>query len=70
MRQAMGAIAVVSNKLSRASTRQVSLCPAPSRGVLLLKNQAVPPRRNPPRKGRPKFIAPSSLSLPSPYGCD
>ena len=37
------------------SARQVSLCPAPSRGMLLLKAQAVPPRRNPLRKDRPKL---------------
>src|SRR4030088_1657798 len=55
---------------AQISARQASLCPAPSRGMLLLKAQAVPPRRNPLRKDRPKITAPSSLSQPSSYGCD
>jgi transposase len=49
---AKGALAVIPNNPSRAlkyqiSARQASLCPAPSRGMLLLKAQAIPPRRNP-----------------------
>ena len=59
---------------AQISARQASLRPAPSRGVLLLQAQAVPPRRNSLRKDRPKLppeiTAPSSLSQPSSYGCD
>jgi transposase len=44
---AKGALAVIPNN--------PSLCPAPSRGMLLLKAQAVPPRRNPLRKDRAKL---------------
>src|ERR1700738_2542691 len=40
---------------AQISVRQASLCPATSRGMLLLKTQAVPPRRNPLRKDRPKL---------------
>src|SRR6266850_698389 len=40
---------------AQVSARQASLCPAPSRGMLLLKTQAVPPRRNPIRKDCPKL---------------
>jgi transposase len=57
---AKGALAVIPNNPSRAlkyqiSARQASVCSAPSRGVLLLQAQAVPPRRNPLRKDRPKL---------------
>src|SRR6266403_1234027 len=40
---------------AQISARQASLCPAPSRGVLLLKTQTIPPRRNPLRKDSPKL---------------
>lgn len=50
--------------------RQASLRPAPSRRVLLLQTQAVPPRRHPLSKRPPEITEPSSLSLPSSYGCD
>lgn len=39
---------------SQISARQTSLCPAPSRRMLLLQTQAVPPRRHPLRKNRAK----------------
>jgi transposase len=50
---AKGALAVIPNNPSRALKYPLDLCPAPSRGMLLLKTQAVPPRRNPLRKDRP-----------------
>jgi hypothetical protein len=40
---------------AQISARQASLRPAPSRGMLLLQTQAVPPRRHPLRKNRPKL---------------
>jgi len=55
---AKGALAVIPNKPvtgAQISARQASLCPAPSRGVLLLKTQTIPPRRNPLRKDSPKL---------------
>jgi transposase len=54
---AKGAFAVIPNNPSRAqiSARQASICPAPSRGMLLLKAQAVPTHRNPLRKNGTKL---------------
>ena len=54
---AKGALAVIPNNPSRAlkCARQTFLCPAPSRRMLLLKAEAIPPRRNPLRKDRPKL---------------
>jgi hypothetical protein len=52
---AKGAIAVIPDNTSRALNIRSSLCPAPSRGMLLLKTQAIPPRRYPLRKDRPKL---------------
>jgi hypothetical protein len=69
---AKGALAVIPNNPSRAliSARKASLYPASSRGMLLLKTQAIPPSRNPLRERPPEITAPSSLSQPSSYGCD
>jgi hypothetical protein len=54
---AKGALAQTQQPVTCAqiSARQASLCSAPSRGMLLLKTQAVPPRRNPLRNDRPKL---------------
>ncbi len=55
---AKGALAVIPNNPSRALKYPLDKhlwCPAPSRRMLLLKTQAVPPRRNPLRKDRPKL---------------
>ena len=55
---AKGALAVIPNNPSRALKYPLDkhlYAPAPSRGILLLKTQAVPPRRNPLRKDRPKL---------------
>src|SRR5262245_32088330 len=52
------ALAVIPNKpitRTQISARQTSLCPAPSRRMLFLQTQAVPPRRHPLRKNRPKL---------------
>ena len=49
---AKGALAVIPNNPSGALK---SLCPASSRGTLLLKAQAIPPRCDPLRKDRPKL---------------
>jgi Transposase DDE domain len=40
---------------AQISARQTSLCPAPPNRMLLLKAQAIPPRRNPLRKDRPQL---------------
>src|SRR5215475_14028464 len=54
---AKGALAVIPNNPSRALKYPLDkhLCPVPSRGMLLLETQAVPPCRNPLRKDRPKL---------------
>ena len=54
---AKGALAVIPNNPSRALkySLEASICAAPSRRMLLLKAQAVPTRRNPLRKDRPKL---------------
>ena len=55
---------------AQISPRQVSLCPAPSRRVLLLKNLSNSAASQPASKRPPEITLPSSLSrLPS-YGCD
>jgi transposase len=61
---AKGAIAVIPNNpvtCTQISARQAPLCPAPSRGMLLLKAQAVPTRRELASKKRPEITLPSSL---------
>jgi transposase len=55
---AKGALAVIPNNpvtCAQVPARQASLCPASSRRMLLLKTQAIPPRRNPLRKDRVKL---------------
>ena len=54
---AKGALAVIPNNPSRALKYPLDkhLYALPSRGVLLLKTQTIPPRRNPLRKDRPKL---------------
>lgn len=55
---AKGALAVIPNNPSRAIKYPLDkhlYAPATSRPMLLLKTQAVPPRRNPFREDRPKL---------------
>jgi len=65
LRQAIagkGALAVIPNNPSRALARQASICSASSRGMLLLKAQAVPTRRNPLRKTARNYRAVVTLA--------